>query len=217
MALDFLSISSAYIPKKKATLISVDFKNIKSKDLMVRGGKLYAIWDDEEKKWFTEKEDAYKIIDHNVDDYISKKQLDQDDTPIIRSYAVNYESGIFNKFNQYVQQALGELGDNYVDLDSKLVFLSDPYKRENYSTKRLPYDIKEGPCDAYDELMSTLYSDEERAKIEWGIGSILAGDSGKIQKFFVLYGAMGTGKSTVINIIQMLFDGYWGTFSSEAH
>ena len=213
MALDFLSISSAYIPKKKATLISVDFKNIKSKDLMVRGGKLYAIWDDEEKKWFTEKEDAYKIIDHNVDDYISKKQLDQDDTPIIRSYAVNYESGIFNKFNQYVQQALG---DNYVDLDSKLVFLSDPYKRENYSTKRLPYDIKEGPCDAYDELMSTLYSDEERAKIEWGIGSILAGDSGKIQKFFVLYGAMGTGKSTVINIIQMLFDGYWGTFSSEA-
>ena len=56
--------------------------------------------------------------------------------------------------------------------------------------------------------MSTLYSPPERAKIEWAIGSIIAGDSKKIQKFLVFYGPPGTGKSTVLNIIQKLFEGY---------
>lgn len=31
--------------------------------------------------------------------------------------------------------------------------------------------------------MSTLYSDEERHKIEWAIGSIVSGDSKKLQNF----------------------------------
>ncbi len=55
--------------------------------------------------------------------------------------------------------------------------------------------------------MSTIYSEEERTKIEWAIGSIVCGESKKSQKFMVLYGAAGTGKSTVLNIIQQLFDG----------
>ena len=64
--------------------------------------------------------------------------------------------------------------------------------------------------------MSTLYSKEERHKIEWAIGSIVTGDSKKIQKFMVLYGAAGTGKSTVLNIIQQLFDGYYSVFDAKA-
>ena len=64
--------------------------------------------------------------------------------------------------------------------------------------------------------MSTLYSEEERTKIEWAIGSIVSGDSKKLQKFMVLYGAAGTGKSTVLNIIQELFDGYYSVFDAKA-
>ena len=56
--------------------------------------------------------------------------------------------------------------------------------------------------------MSTIYSEEERTKIEWAIGSIVCGESKKLQKFMVLYGAAGTGKSTVLNIVQQLFEGY---------
>lgn len=64
-------------------------------------------------------------------------------------------------------------------------------------------------CKAWDELVGTLYSETERAKIEWSIGAIISGDSKKIQKFLVLYGAAGTGKSTILNIIQKIFDGYY--------
>ena len=64
----------------------------------------------------------------------------------------------------------------------------------------------------WDKLVSTLYSDEERTKIEWAIGSIVCGESKKIQKFMVLYGAAGTGKSTILNVIQELFKGYYSVF-----
>ena len=59
-------------------------------------------------------------------------------------------------------------------------------------------------------------SPEERKKIEWAIGSVIAGDSVDIQKFIVLYGSAGTGKSTVLNIIQQLFDGYFTVFEAKA-
>lgn len=64
--------------------------------------------------------------------------------------------------------------------------------------------------------MSVLYSPAERHKIEWAIGSVVSGDSKRLQKFMVLYGAAGTGKSTVLNIIQQLFDGYYSVFDAKA-
>ena len=63
--------------------------------------------------------------------------------------------------------------------------------------------------------MSVLYSDEERHKIEWSIGAIVNGDSKKLQKFCVLYGSAGTGKSTVLNIIQDLFEGYYEDYGMK--
>lgn len=83
-------------------------------------------------------------------------------------------------------------------------------------SKKLPYVLEPGNIDAYDELMRTLYSPEEREKIEWCIGSIVNGDSKTIQKFMVLYGPPGSGKSTVLNIIQKLFPGYYAAFDSQA-
>ena len=64
--------------------------------------------------------------------------------------------------------------------------------------------------------MSTLYSADERRKIEWAIGSIVTGDSKWKQKFMVLYGSAGTGKSTVLNIIQKLFKGYYSVFDAKS-
>ena len=66
------------------------------------------------------------------------------------------------------------------------------------------------------ELMTTLYDEDERRKIEWAIGAVISGDSKSIQKFLVLYGSAGTGKSTVLNIIQKLFEGYYTTFEAKA-
>ena len=63
--------------------------------------------------------------------------------------------------------------------------------------------------------MSVLYDPDERNKIEWAVGSVLAGDSLDIQKFIVLYGEGGTGKSTVMNIIDDLFQGYTVNFDAK--
>ena len=78
------------------------------------------------------------------------------------------------------------------------------------------YDLKEGKCDAFEEIISTLYSSSEREKLEWAIGSIIAGDSRNIQKFIVLFGDPGSGKGTILNIIQKLFSGYYTTFEAKA-
>ena len=51
--------------------------------------------------------------------------------------------------------------------------------------------------------------------MEWAVGAIISGDSKKIQKFIVLYGSAGSGKSTFLNILQMLFEGYYSFFDSK--
>ena len=61
-----------------------------------------------------------------------------------------------------------------------------------------------------------LYSPQERDKIEWAIGAIVAGDSKWIQKFLVFYGPPASGKSTIIGIIEKLFVGYVATFEAKA-
>lgn len=214
MALDFIKITETHNDRQKKIVIAPEFLCKKSKDLMIRGGGFYAVWDEEGKTWLTDIEDCYELIDKEINLYLKEHGIDADNPAYQVKYASSFGSSVALQFITYTTKTLQ---DRYKDLDAKLIFLSDPKVRENYSTRRrLNYDVVKGECPAYDELMNVLYAPEEREKIEWGIGSILAGDSQKIQKFFVLYGAMGTGKSTVINIIQQLFDGYYDIFDAAA-
>src|SRR5690606_30707022 len=101
-------------------------------------------------------------------------------------------------------------------LDENLTFANTEVKKSDHVSRRLPYSLEPGDIGAYDELLSVLYDPQERAKLEWSIGAIVAGDAKHIQKFIVLYGPAGTGKSTVINIVQKLFDGYYAAFEAKA-
>lgn len=120
---------------------------------------------------------------------------------------------MIDNWHKYCQR---QMRDNYHTLDDTLIFANTPVKKDSYASKRLPYPLEKGDISAYDELIGTLYSPEEREKIEWAIGAIVNGDSKKIQKFLVLYGPPGSGKSTVLNIVEKLFEGYCGTFDSKA-
>jgi hypothetical protein len=209
---DFLRIK-VKTTKDKSIEISPQFVVSQSKDLMIRGNDFYAIWDEENNSWSTNEDTAIRLIDKEL----KKSSLDHEklmpDTPIHVKYMWAADSGSIDAFHKFCQK---QMRDNYVPLDMSLIFLDTKTERTDYSTKRLTYSLKESSIDAYDELISTLYDDTERLKIEWAIGAILSGDSKWIQKFIVFYGGPGTGKSTIINIIQELFKGYYSIFDAKS-
>ena len=182
-----------------------------SKDLMIRGGDFYAIWLQERGLWSTDEQDALQLIDRELDNYADAHKADFDNYRVLHMW--DAESGMIDIWHRYCQR---QMRDSFVMLDEKLIFANTDVKKEDYASKRLPYPLEQGSIKAWNELMSVLYAPDERMKIEWAIGAIVNGDSKKIQKFIVMYGAPGTGKSTVINIIQKLFTGYYSTFDSKA-
>lgn len=180
-----------------------------SDDLMVRGGSFYAVWDEENGFWTRDPGFVRKAVDEALN---ARRNEFPEDSNVEVKLLRDFSTKKWSEFLAYV----GSLPDNFHELDSRLTFLDDVVKKNDYVSKRLPYPLKACDINAYEELMSTLYDPIERQKIEWAIGSIVYGDSRWIQKFLVLYGAAGTGKSTVLSIIQQLFQGYYNVFESKA-
>lgn len=203
--MDFYNICTR--ETKGATEIYPDFKVGRSKDLMVRGKSFYAVWDEEQGLWSTDEYDVQRLIDEEL------RRFDaQSDIP----YNVKYLHSFGNNGWSMFQKFLKSVGDNAKNLDDSLTFANSEVKKSDYASRRLPYRLEPGDYSAWDELIGTLYSVEERTKIEWAIGSVVAGDAKKIQKFFVFYGPPGSGKSTVLNIVQSMFEGYTTTFDAKA-
>jgi DNA polymerase elongation subunit (family B)/energy-coupling factor transporter ATP-binding protein EcfA2 len=197
--------------KKDGTLqIRPDFKVGRSKDLMTRGGAFYAIWDEDKGLWSTDIYDVQRLVDADL--FKNQKEM-QERSGIIHTVA-SLESNstkLWDEFQRFVRNS----GNNSHNLDEVLTFANTEVKRTDYVSKRLPYSLHPGECSAWDQIVGTLYSEEEREKIEWAIGAIASGDSKHIQKFLVFYGPPGSGKSTILNIIQKLFHGYTAVFDAR--
>ena len=187
----------------------------KSKDLMTRGSDFYAVWLEDKGVWSTNEDDVMNIIDDALREYTDKykKEHPEDAKKVTTAFMWDAASGSIDAWHKYCQK---QKRDSFKMLDEKIIFSNDAISREDYASKSLTYPLQKGDISAYDELMNVLYDKENRHKIEWAIGSIVNGDSKWIQKFLVFYGAAGTGKSTVLNIIQDLFDGYWIVFDAKA-
>ena len=176
-----------------------------SDELMIRGKDFYAVYDSNTGMWNRNPLFIQKTIDQDLwNRYEDLVNSGIDKSSLEVKTIKDFSSGSWDRFLKYAKN----LPDNYHQLDEKLAFQDTVVKREDYISKRLPYSLKEGDISAYEELISTLYAPEERAKFEWAIGSIICGDSKSIQKFIVFYGPMGSGKSTVMNLIEKLFGGY---------
>lgn len=209
--IDFLMISTR-TTKNGGVEIFPKFIIKRSTDLMIRGGDFYAIWLEDRGIWSTNEQDALELIDKELDKYAEEYREKYDSKPKIL-YMWDAESGMIDRWHKYCQK---QMRDNYHMLDEKLIFSNMEPNKKDYASKRLPYPLEDGDCPAFKKLISTLYNEEERIKIEWAIGSVVTGDSKTIQKFMVLYGAAGTGKSTILNIIQQLFEGYYSVFDAKA-
>ena len=206
--LDFVSVkvSSA---KRGQTDIYPEFVVKKSKDLMIRGRAFYAIWDEEQGLWSRSEYDARRLIDQEI--YNFAEQYTTEDRVSLKLLA-NFSSKKWTEFQNYCKGC----PDNFHDLDDKITFENSKIKKTDYVSRKVPYALTKGSCSAYDELIQVLYDEVERRKIEWTIGSILSGDSKRIQKFVVFYGSSGSGKSTILRIMEKLFEGYWVPFDSKA-
>lgn len=209
--MDFVTIEHSYVKSRDAVVIRPTFVvGSKIDNLLIKGKAFYGIWNEKSGKWST---NEYDVVDY-VDSLIDRTADEIKPTTsarIEKDYLRMFNNGGWEKYKKYCQS----VPSTPVQLDSEITFLNQKATREDYRSKALPYDIEAGETPGYDKIISTLYDAEERRKIEWAIGSIISGDSKKIQKFLVFYGEAGTGKSTILNIIQMLFEGYYGTFNAK--
>lgn len=196
--MDFFKVGTK-VNKNGGIEVFPEFVVVRTKDLMVQGGKFYAIWDETQGLW---SKDSYRVNDL-TDSALFEAAKDLGPHAVVKTMAI-MDTGYRKKFLDLCKL----VDDNYKQLDQNIVWSNSEIKREDYASWRLPYPLEPGDHSAWDELMDRLYHPEEKAKLEWAIGALVSGDSKKIQKCIVIYGKGGKGKSTVLNIIQEMFDGY---------
>lgn len=208
--MDFYKIKERSV-KNGVIEVYPDFIVCRSKDLMVRGRSFYAIWDEAKGLWSTDEYDVQRLID--VELYKYAEEVKERNQGVVQVKTLgDFSTNSWMQFRNYV----GHISDSSHQLDEKLTFANTEVRKTDYVSRKLQYPLLSGNYSSYDELVSVLYEPSERRKLEWAVGSIIAGDSKNIQKFVVLYGSAGAGKSTYLNIIQKLFPGYYTTFEAKS-
>lgn len=208
--MDFYTIRQ--MERKGSVTIYPSFTVSKARDIMVRGKEFYAIWNEDIGLWDRDEYSVSRLVDRDLNNKAKQIKDLVDGVSVHVKTLTDFSSGMWEKYKAYVSK----VQNNYVTLDSKLTFLDEKVERSDFVSKRLPYSLEDGEPEAWNKLVSTLYDPLERAKIEWAIGSVFSGDSKDIQKFFVFYGDAGSGKSTILNVIAKLFEGYTTFFEAKA-
>lgn len=208
--MDFYEIKERAL-KSGTTEVRPAWRVLRFKDLMIRGKSFYAVYNPETHFWSTNEYDLTRIVDADVARRFEEASKRVDGSVWAR-YLGDYDSKTYTDYKSW----MSKLPDVYHPLDGVILFADQTPRREDYATRTLTYSLSDDPCPAYEELMSTLYDSDEREKLEWGIGSVFTGDSKWIQKFFVLYGSAGSGKSTFLNLLSRLLDDHICHFDAAA-
>ena len=177
------------------------------KDLVCKGGSMYAFWNGT--YWDMDRDSLAVTLDAATKEVADKIATANPGKVVDTKFATFDDSKVMLKLENYIKLR----GQSNVEFNKKIMFADDVIKREDYATTQLSYTPKAGDTEAFDELMNTLYAEEELDKILWFIGALLTSNMPKIQKFMYLYGGKGTGKGTVITIFKMLFEGYYSSIS----
>lgn len=206
------------VGKEKMPILSVyPVYSASGKDLMKKGGKFYAILDKETGMWSTDESKVIEFVDREIQTYMKEHYTYSSDGKYYDGYMQvrpelldDSSTNRLKEFNIWLMNL--SPNHNFIQLDTSLTQRDEEVTPDMYRSKRLPYEIRSGSYEAYDKIMSTLYSEDDRKKIEWCIGAVYTGASKKIEKILVLYGKPGSGKSTVLDLVKGLFAGYWVAF-----
>lgn len=207
--MDFYTIETSPIRGQMGMMEAVPwFRNTNSRDIMLRDGDFVAIWNPKTGLWSKNEFDVVDLVDDDVRKYVENAQVQN----IIPRFCESERDGVWKRYRQWTKNMV----DTFHPMDRSPVFADTPIRQENYVSYRLPYSLEDGIPVNWAKLIDTLYDPSEREKIEWSIGAVLTGDSRNIDKFLVFYGDPGSGKSTVLNVMQALFGEYCVPFDSES-
>ena len=185
-----------------------NFLYLNSRDIMLRNGNFIAVWNPETGLWSKNENDVINIVDSDVYDYVNNSGIQN----LIPRICRRDKDGVWRQYRQWSKNMV----DTDHPLDRMPIFADTPVRQEDHVSYRLPYSLEDGAATCWMKLVDTLYNPPERQKIEWFIGSILTGDCRAIDKFLVFYGDPGSGKSTILNVMQRLFGEFCVPFDSEA-
>ena len=177
-------------------------KLLGSKDVIVKRGKLYSFWYNNQ--WHNNEYLLYKIIDKDILEKVNEIKDNYKDSIVIGEYLNDSRSNMLSKTRNYIK----DMEHSNLELDTKIIFSDHEITRDDYASFKLPYSPKEGSTTNFDKMFTKLYSPEELEKILWVIGAIATGGIRQIQKMLYLFGEKRTGKGTVISLIEKMFSGY---------
>lgn len=207
--MDFYTIETSPIRGQMGMMEAAPwFRNTNSRDIMLRDGDFVAIWNPKTGLWSKNEFDVVDLVDDDVRKYVENAQFQN----IIPRFCESERDGVWKRYRQWTKNMV----DTVRPMDRTPVFADTPIRQDSCVSYRLPYSLEDGIPVNWAKLIDTLYDPSEREKIEWSIGAVLTGDSRTIDKFLVFYGDPGSGKSTVLNVMQALFGEYCVPFDSES-
>lgn len=196
--------------------IEASYKTYGFKDIMIKGGNFYAVWDAEKGLWSKNRGDAIRMIDNELYSYAKKVKERYEIFEGTDIFVKDLSSSTSKGIDDFIKWYKNSADDYYEWLDGKVIFGNDETKKEDYASFKLPYSLEKSEPEYWNKLLDRLYSPAERRKIEYGIGAIISGYSKELQKFFIFVGDAGTGKSTILKIISDMFRGYVSTINIKA-
>lgn len=205
MQLDFVKIKTRDLTsnnRKSDIQVYPDFIYAGVKDIVCKGGAMYAFWTGQE--WSMSKDDLILAIDSLTMTKVRDLQTKYPEKSISAQLMNDAETKIMQKFETYCKS----MQQSNAIFNERIMFEHDVMQREDYATNKLTYSPEKGETPAFDELLELLYDPKELEKILWFAGALLTNNMTNIQKFMFLYGGKGSGKGTVIKVFKMLFDGY---------
>lgn len=212
--MDFFEPKEVIISNRRSR-VEASYRTYGFKDIMIKGGSFYAVWDEERGLWSKDRGEAIRLIDNEL--YSYAETLKANPMYVGCDISVkNLGSSLSKGIDEFIKWYKNNANDYYKWLDGKIIFKDDVTKKEDYATFKLPYSMEKEEPVYWNRLLDRLYSPEERRKIEYAIGSIIAGESVNLQKFFIFVGDAGTGKSTVLGIIDEMFRGYTSSINIES-
>ena len=129
-----------------------------SKDLMIRGGDFYAIWDEDNGVWTTNQDSALQMIDHELDKYKSGYE--------VTSFAVsNFDKGINGKLRE------GAIIDIYaVDpaTDELTLYVSDVYVSGAYDSSGNELTTEGGVAQSFTVYVKSYEVEDMNKAINYG-------------------------------------------------